>query len=97
MGAPPGRLRSTAVLPGHFQRSLGFAVCFPMLRNFASGPEIRLPGRISAEFWSGKPQNRPSPLPPVGRATDFGVFPRRVRPKSGPEARFLTRKHYRVT
>jgi hypothetical protein len=28
-----------------------------VLRNNASGPEIGLPGRISAGFWSGKPQN----------------------------------------
>ena len=30
---------------------------YPMLRTSASVPEIGLPGRISAGFWSGKPQN----------------------------------------
>ncbi len=33
----------------------------------------------------------------AGRRTDFGAFPMRTRPKSGPEARFQARKHYCVT
>ncbi len=66
---------------------------YPVLRNSASGPEIGLPGRLSAGFQSGKPQNRPS----AGRVADFEAFPNRVRPKSEPEARFLSRKHYCVT
>ncbi len=57
----------------------------PMLRNNASGPEIGLAGRISA----GQPQN-----PKAGRRADFEALPNRIRPKSGPEARFLARKHY---
>ncbi len=53
----------------------------PVLGNSASGPEIYLPGRISAGLYSGKPENRPT----------------RIRPKSGLEARFPARKHYCVT
>ena len=33
----------------------------------------------------------------IGRRTDFGAFPVAVRPKSGPEGRFTTRKLYCVT
>ncbi len=36
---------------------------YPMLRNSASGPEIGLPGWISAGFQSGEPHNRPSGRP----------------------------------
>jgi hypothetical protein len=45
-----------------------------MLRNSASGPEIGLPGRISAGFYSGKHQS------PGGRRPAGGLilmFPRR--------------------
>ncbi len=41
-----------------------------MFRYSASGPgipEIRLPGNISAGFYSGEPQNRPSGRPRAGR------------------------------
>ncbi len=60
-----------------------------MLRNIASGPEIGLPGRISARFRSGKRQNRPSGRPNAGRGGDLDAFPIRippVTPISGPEA-----------
>ncbi len=40
-----------------------------MLRDSASWPETGLPGRTSAGFWSGKPQNRPS-----GRPKNLGVY-----------------------
>ena len=52
-----------------------------MLRNSASGPEIRLPGRTFAG---------------VLRA-DFGVFPVAVRPKIGPQGPFPARKRFCVT
>ena len=45
-----------------------------MLRNSASGPDIELPGRISAGFKSGKPRHRPSGRLKAGRRTDFEVF-----------------------
>ena len=35
--------------------------------------------------------------PRAGRRADFEVFPTRIRPKSGPEARFPAQKHYCVT
>ncbi len=54
-----------------------------MLRNSASGPEIRLPGRMLAAK--------------AGRMADVGAFPVAVRPKSGPEGRFRARKHDCVT
>ncbi len=63
----------------------------PMLRNNASGPEIGLPGRISAGFWSRELHK--SALK-AGRKADFYVFPTRIRPKSSPETRFPARKHY---
>ncbi len=56
------------------RRSLGTTLC--SAKRSASGPEIGLPGRISAGFWSGKPQNRPS-----GRRADVEVFSIRIRPK----------------
>ncbi len=67
-----------------------------MLRNSASGPEIRFPGRILAGFYSGKLQHRPSDRPSAGRRAEFGVH-LRIRPKSAPEARFPARKHYCIT
>ncbi len=53
---------------------------YHMLCNSASGPEIGLPSRISAGFYSRKLQNRP----PAGRRTDFEAFPIRIRPESDP-------------
>ena len=41
-----------------------------MLHNNISGPEIGLPGRISAGFYSGEPQSLPSDRPKAG----WGVF-----------------------
>ncbi len=35
--------------------------------------------------------------PPAGRRADVEDFTRRIRPKSGPEARFPFRNHYCVT
>jgi hypothetical protein len=56
----------------------------------ASGPEIRLPCRISAGFCFGKPQNRPSGAK-AGRRADLDIFAmknlaelRPGRPISGP-------------
>ncbi len=69
----------------------------PMLSHNASGPEVGLPGRISAGFQSGRPQNRPSRRPKAVRRGEFEVFRIRIRPKSSPEARFPAPKHYRVT
>ncbi len=43
--------------------SNGKAAFYPMLRNSASGPEIGLPGRMSAAFNSAESQNRPSGRP----------------------------------
>ena len=55
-----------------------------VLRNRASGPELDLPGRMSAGFWSAEIQN-----PPTGRPEGpFEAFPTRIRPNSSPEARF---------
>ena len=63
----------------------------------ASGPEIRLPCRISAGFCFGKPQNRPSGAK-AGRRADLDIFAmknlaelRPGRPISGPEALLRTR------
>ncbi len=70
---------------------------YSMLRNTASGLEIRLPGRILAGLLHGKHRNRPSGRPSAGRRADFGAFPVAVRPKSGPEVRFPAQKHYCVT
>ncbi len=72
------------------------ATIYRMLRNMASGPEIGFPGRISAGFDSGKPQNRSSGRPSAGRRDDVEAFPMRIRPKSSPEARFPTRMQYCV-
>jgi hypothetical protein len=62
----------------------------------ASGPEMGLPGRISAGFQSGEPQNRSSGRPKAGRRAEFEAFPIR-RPKSGLEGQFPARRHYFVT
>ncbi len=78
-------------LPDHVIESM-----YPMLRNSASGPEIGIPGRISAGFHSGKPRSRPSGRPKAGRRADFEDLPTRIRPKAGPEARCPARKHYCV-
>ena len=55
-----------------------------MLCNNVSGPEIGLPGRISAGFQSGKLQNRLSGRPSAGRRADWEACPTRIQPKSGP-------------
>ncbi len=68
-----------------------------MLCNKASGPAIRVPGRIFAGLLPEKNRNRPSGRPKAGCKADFGVFPVAVRPKSRPESRFTARKHYCVT
>ncbi len=54
---------------------------YPMLRNSASGPEVKLPGLISARLDSGKPQNRTSGRP---KADPAEILPR--SPISGPES-----------
>ncbi len=41
-------------------------MCYSMLRNNASGPEIGLPGRILTGLLAGKTQNRPSDRRPDG-------------------------------
>ncbi len=61
---------------------------YPMLCNSASGLEVVFPGWISAGFQVGKPLNRPSGRPKACRRPVFSVFPIRIRPKSGPVARF---------
>jgi hypothetical protein len=70
-----------------------FSSPFTMSRNNASGPEIELLGRISAGFYSGEPQNRPSGRPKADRRFDVEALPTRIRPKSSPEARCPARKH----
>jgi hypothetical protein len=67
-----------------------------MLRNNASRPESKLPGRILAGLLRGTHRNRPSGRPKAGRRAEFGVFTVAVRPKSGPEGRFPARRHYCV-
>ncbi len=58
---------------------------------------IVLPGRIS-DFWPGcRPDSNRESLkigPSTGRRPDFAAFPTRIRPKSGPAARFSGREHY---
>ncbi len=83
----------TAIIP----RLWGSHWVYSMLCTSASGPEIGLPGRISAGFKSGQPPSRPSGRPSAGRSADFEVFPIRVRSKSDPEAHFPARKHHCVT
>ena len=65
---------------------------------------IVLPGRKSAfraGFWPDCYRGEstdigpPAGLRPAGRRADVVSFPVAVRPKSGPEARFSARKHYR--
>ncbi len=99
LGASPGRckvLRRGAPSGGRGRCRLGrSSVDFgepwcPMLRKSASGPDF---GRILV----GKHQNRPSGRQKVGRMADFEVFTIRIRPKSGPKARFPAQKHYCVT
>ncbi len=58
--------------------------------NRASEPDF---GRIL----NGKASTRPSGRPKAGRRADFDIFPVRIRPASGPEARFLPQKHYCAT
>ncbi len=53
-------------------KNMNTSLCYPMLHNSASGPEIWFPGRILAGFWSAKLQNRPSGRLSAGR---FGGFP----------------------
>ena len=53
----------------------------PMLCNSASGQ-----AGLRPDF---DRENRPS----AGRKADFEALPIRIRPKSGPEARFPARKH----
>ncbi len=72
-------------------------LCYSMLRNSASGPEIGLPGRILAGLQPGKDRIRHSGRPSAGWRADFGAFPAAVRPSSGPEGRFTARKHCCVT
>ncbi len=60
-------------------------MCYSMLRNSASGPEIGLPGRILAGLLPGKNRNLPSGRPSAGRRSDLGAFPEAGRPTSGPE------------
>jgi hypothetical protein len=48
---------------------------YPMLRNSAPGPEIGLPGRMSAGFLTGKHQHRHSGRPKSGRRADFDALP----------------------
>ncbi len=63
-----------------------------MLRNSASGPVIGLPGRITAGFQSGDPQNRPSGRPKAGEPilrfsrleSGRNTSPIRIRPKYNP-------------
>ena len=71
----------TSNLSGTSVKRKGAHEKYPMLRNSSSGPDIGLPGRILARFYSGKPQDRPS-----GKA-DSESFPIRLRTKSGPGQR----------
>jgi hypothetical protein len=67
------------------------------VRNSASGPEIKLPGRILAGLLvPGQNRNRPSGRPSAGRRPNFGAFPVAVLPNFDTEAQFLARKHYYV-
>ncbi len=67
---------------------------YPLLCYSASGPEIWILGRIRAGFWSGEPQDRPFGRPSAGPRAAFKILPIRIRPKSGPGARFPARKHH---
>ncbi len=67
-----------------------------MLRNSARRPEIGLLGRIWVELQSENRKHRLFGWPSAGRRAEFEVFPNRVRPTCGPEARFPARKHYCV-
>jgi hypothetical protein len=68
-----------------------------MLRNSASGPDIRLPGRVLDGLLPGKHRNRPSGHPKAGRKADFDAFPVAVRPKSGPECLTETERQGHIT
>ncbi len=68
---------------------------FVSRRAFGSR-RLLLPPRLVSRR-SGKPQNQTSGWPKAGRRTDFDAVPTRIRPKSGPEARFPVRKHYCFT
>ncbi len=70
---------------------------YTMLGKTASEPEIGLPVRIPAAFYSGKLQKRPSGRPKSGRKADFEAFPTRIRLESGPVGRLPARRHYCVT
>ncbi len=65
---PPAPSPESSVRPLPHQILFFLAIwnVYPMLRTSASGPGIGLPGRISAEFEWGKPQNRPSGKPEAG-------------------------------
>ncbi len=80
-----------------YSSALCFLTLYYMLRNNASGPEIGLPGWILTGLLSGKHRKQLSGRPSAGRRANFGAFPVAVLPKSGPEGRFLARKHYCVT
>ena len=61
---------------------------------------IVLPGRKSSFRVGFPPDSSLQSIrigPSTGRRTDFEALPISIRPKSGPEARFLARKHYSVT
>ncbi len=60
---------------------------YPMLHNSASGPEVGLPGRISAGFESGPHQNSPIGRPNAGWRADFEAFPISRNPVRKPDLR----------
>ncbi len=72
---------------------VGREFMYPMSRNSASGPEIGFPDGFRAD--SNREDIKTGP--PAGRRSDVEAFPIRIQMKSGPEARFLARKHYCVT
>jgi hypothetical protein len=99
---PPPRVRHKSEDPLKIKASpaiTSLTVCNmnSILCNSASGREIGLPGWISRGDYSGHPHTRPSGRPLAGRRADFEALPTRIRPKSGPEARFPARKQYCVT
>ncbi len=81
-----GECRPCALrVPGN---SMYIQTC-PKLLNTSSGPEIGLPCRMSAGFWSGEPQSQPSGPPKAGRRADFEALPIRIQLISGPEVVFV--------
>ncbi len=60
------------------------------------GYAIMLPGRKSSFRAGFRPHSNRESLK-AGRRADVDAFPIRMRPKSGPEARFPARKHHCVT